>query len=123
MDGTQALKPQVPHPTSCDGFPAAAALRRGEGSQEVAEGGPAGWLPGREVVFHSSFVGRWTGGQAAFPPCHAGWLTWLAGAPGAAVSLAGFEASPRASPGQLPGGRLPQLPGPASVSAPAGRLS
>ena len=63
----QALKPQVLQPTSCDGFLAAADLRRGRG--ELGGGRRRvrqAWLPGH-MVFSQRLCGARTGGQAAFP--------------------------------------------------------
>lgn len=128
----QALKPQVLHPTSCDGFLAAAALRRGRG--ESGGGGRGSGRLGSLGIwsFHSGFVGRGRVARLPFPPCHAGRLHLACRGPRRCrFPLAGFEASPQASPGQLPGGRppclarsalpasVPQLDGSAETFAPS----
>lgn len=107
----QALKPQVLHPTSCDGFLAAAALRRGRG--ESGGGGRGSSRLGSLGIwsFHSSFVGRGRVARLPFPPCHAGWLHLACRGPRCCrFPLAGFEASPRASRASFLGAGRPAWP-------------
>ena len=67
--------------------------------------------------FHSGFVGRGWVAKLPFPPCHAGRLHLARRGPSCGhFPLAGFEASPRAPPDQLPGGPPPCL-APSALSA------
>lgn len=106
--GNQALKPQVLHPTSCDGFLAAAAEEGERGVRRWRKGSSRLGSPRYGLFMQLCRAGRVA--RLPFPPCHAGWLH-LASCRGprcCRFPLAGFEARPGLL-GQLPGGRPPCL--------------